>query len=109
MNMYRQGDVLLVPVDEVPTAAVAENEEKEGLVILAYGEVTGHHHRFKSGGGRRVRAYRMPNSEDRFVTLRGNSRLVHEEHDAISVPPGNYQVIIQEEYISESERRRVAD
>lgn len=107
--MYRQGDVLLVPVPDLPKNVEQEKEEKAGLVILAYGEVTGHHHRFKSGGGKRVRAYRMPNSEDRFVTLRGHGRLEHEEHDTISVPPGNYQVIIQEEYISESERRRVAD
>lgn len=107
--MYRQGDVLLVPVASIPDAATPENEERPGIVILAHGEVTGHHHRFKSGGGKRVRAYRMPNSEERFVRLRGNGRLDHEEHDPISVPPGDYKVVIQREYISPSEMRRVQD
>jgi hypothetical protein len=38
MMIYRQGDVTLVKVSEVPTAA----KELAGDVILAFGEVTGH-------------------------------------------------------------------
>jgi len=45
---YRQGDVPLVPVARIPESAV-ELPRTNGKVILAFGEVTGHHHRFESG------------------------------------------------------------
>lgn len=46
-NMYRQGDVLPVKTNEIKK----ENkvEDQNGRTILALGEVTGHHHSFKSG------------------------------------------------------------
>ena len=38
-NIFRQGDVLLVPVKEIPSGLVQTKK-----VTLALGEVTGHHH-----------------------------------------------------------------
>ena len=39
---YRQGDVLIERIAEIPTAA--EKQSKSTRIILAHGEVTGHHH-----------------------------------------------------------------
>ena len=41
----RQGDVLIWPVDTIPTAA-AEVPAHGGRLIVAHGEATGHHHSF---------------------------------------------------------------
>jgi hypothetical protein len=43
MKLYRQGDVLVQQVDEIPDGLHAVPLDK-GRVILAYGEVTGHAH-----------------------------------------------------------------
>ena len=39
---YRQGDVLIERIAEIPTTA--EKQNKSARIILAHGEVTGHHH-----------------------------------------------------------------
>ncbi len=44
--MFRQGDVVLTPLKAVPAGAVPV-DPVNGRLILAYGEVTGHHHSFK--------------------------------------------------------------
>lgn len=43
-KQYRQGDVMIERVDELP--ARARRKKDNGRVILALGEVTGHHHSF---------------------------------------------------------------
>ena len=42
-TMFRQGDVLLLPVSAIPAAATPR-QAVDGLLTLAYGEKTGHHH-----------------------------------------------------------------
>ena len=42
--MIRQGDVLIVPVEEIP-ATVEAVERENGCIILAHGEATGHAHK----------------------------------------------------------------
>src|ERR1700688_418630 len=44
--MFRQGDILIVPVDQLP-AGLKWIERENGRVILAHGEVTGHAHAIK--------------------------------------------------------------
>ena len=50
---YQQGDVLLVAVtkrvesDIKTECRIEKGGDKEGKVILALGEATGHHHRFE--------------------------------------------------------------
>ena len=106
-QIYRQGDVLLVRVDEMP--ADAKLCKVKGDVILAYGEVTGHAHRlapesvqpFAKGG------VWSPQAE-RFIRAAEGAVLRHEEHDAIPLPAGDYRVVQQVEYTPE-EIRNVAD
>ena len=104
--MFRQGDVLIVPVAKIPGDLQPVNREK-GRVILAHGEVTGHAHAIKD---KRAALFRDPKLAAIFMHVSGDSpvALEHDEHDTIQVPPGDYRVIRQREYHPE-EIRNVAD
>ncbi len=96
--MYRQGDVLLIRVDEHPKEAV-----KLPNVTVAYGEATGHHHTFERG------AVLMELDEQVWVVATESAPLAHQEHETILVDPGIYRVQIQREYEPETGSRRVFD
>ena len=103
--MYRQGDVLIVPVKSIPKSLTPVEREK-GLVILAHGEVTGHAHVIKS---EHAALFSDPQLMATFMTISDEPvALEHEEHDTITIPPGDYRVIRQREYHPE-EIRRVED
>jgi hypothetical protein len=103
-DQYRQGDVLLIAVDAVPGRAVPVPRD-QGEVVLAYGEVTGHRHAIAEP---HAELLTLPDEEmeRRFLRIVGEqARLLHEEHDPITLPPGIYQVVRQREYLpSESAR-----
>ncbi len=91
--MVRQGDVLLVPADEIPESAKPVARD-HGRVVLAYGEVTGHAHAIAAPG-----ATLLADGDDRYLRLRDAATLVHEEHGPIAIAPGAYRVVIQREYV----------
>ena len=108
MRIIRQGDVLLVPVPEMPANAAPVAAEDSRL-ILARGEATGHHHsiRFED----RVALFREDGSgAGLFLSVTGAAPAVleHQEHHALQIPPGNFEVRRQKEYHPE-EIRRVED
>lgn len=102
--MYRQGDVLIIPVDSVPSNTETVPRD-QGRIVLAYGEVTGHAHAIVA-----PYAALVAKGAERFLTVKGTKAafLRHEEHREIRLPPGNYQIIRQREYTPE-EVRNVAD
>jgi hypothetical protein len=103
--MYRQGDVLIIPVESIP-ARLEPVAREGGRVVLAYGEVTGHAHAIKAEG---AALFRDPNLVAVFMTVTGDPvALEHDEHSTIVIPPGDYRVIRQREYTPE-EIRNVAD
>lgn len=104
--MYRQGDVLIVSVSELPSD-LDQVARENGRVVLAHGEATGHAHAIKD---KRAALFRDPKLAAVFMHVTGDSpvALEHDEHDTIVIPPGNYQVIRQREY-SPEEIRNVAD
>lgn len=104
--MYRQGDVLLVPVDKVPKG-LKQVPREQGRIVLAHGEATGHAHVLE-GGEVEFLATDLEEMEGRFARVLEESELVHDEHDTITVPPGDYEVRRQREYEPE-EPRLVAD
>ena len=73
-TMYRQGDVLIVRVDEIPADAKLINRTKRG-VILAEGEVTGHAHRIAS---RHASLYRTE-SDAKYMRVMGPAPRVVEQ------------------------------
>ncbi|HZG03880.1 MAG TPA: hypothetical protein VE546_09925 [Streptomyces sp.] len=99
--MYRQGDVLIVPVDE---EALPEHvpgrpglpRDARGRMVLALGEVTGHAHAVV-GPGKLVRE--AGPFGPMLLHLPDGGRVVHEEHAAIPLPRGWYRVVRQREYV----------
>ncbi|MEV1053005.1 hypothetical protein [Streptomyces sp. NPDC049887] len=99
--MYRQGDVLIVPVAEDTVPARAEDakgepRDRRGRLVLALGEVTGHAHAV-TGPGRLFRD--AGSSGPMLLHLPEGGRVVHEEHAPIPLPMGWYRVVRQREYI----------
>jgi hypothetical protein len=102
---YRQGDVLLCAVDEIPPRAKRVPRDGD-RVVVAEGELTGHAHAFPAKG---VRLFREKGGQRTFLTVAaGGARLSHEEHGSILVPAGQYELRRQREY-SPAAPRRVRD
>jgi len=101
-HTYRQGDVLIVPVNEIP-----EGLHQTKKVTLAYGEVTGHHHSIVDGGA--VGYAQDSTGLAEYIDVTNEfADLTHQEHDTISLPAGKYRNVIQTEYTPQ-ELRNVAD
>ncbi|MBM9617377.1 hypothetical protein [Streptomyces zhihengii] len=99
--MYRQGDILIVPVAdaEVPARLAEEAGEPRdgrGRLVLALGEVTGHAHAVP-GPGRLVRE--GGEFGPQLLHLPQGGRVVHEEHAVIPLPKGWFRVVRQREYV----------
>lgn len=101
MTQYRQGDVLLKSIEEIPEGI--ELKPNKGRIILAEGEATGHAHAMSS---RNVIAKMIGVSL--YLHVLKETILKHEEHGDIKVIPGKYEVVRQREY-SPEEIRNVAD
>ncbi len=98
--MYRQGDVALVPVNYELARVVKASGKAEREVILAEGEVTGHHHRLRSTRTHGRLKTRTVNGR-RFVSCPHGATLTHEEHAAIKVDSGVYEIKQAREYTGE--------
>ena len=105
MNHYRQGDVMIRKVKAIPTDA--KRLHPEGRIILAAGEVTGHHHAIALMEGIQIEAYEKDGKT--YLHIEGGDAVLgHEEHGKITLGPGIYESWIQKEYTPE-EIRNVAD
>ncbi|MFE0457955.1 hypothetical protein ACFW1A_01680 [Kitasatospora sp. NPDC058965] len=99
--MYRQGDVLIVPVPEETAPGADRGLTKQprdvrGRLVLALGEVTGHAHAVLGPGD----LLREPGPfATAWLHLPEGGRVVHEEHAAIALPKGWYRVVRQREYL----------
>lgn len=97
---FRQGDVLLIEQD-IPRSWLPVRLSKvardAGRLVLAYGEVTGHAHVIDAPEAEATLLSDKDNQ--RFLQLVADATLVHEEHDAISVPKGTYRVVQQEQFV----------
>jgi hypothetical protein len=85
---YRQGDLLFVRQESQPTELLVM---RPGLVIVA-GEATGHAHRLTAGSILEALDGTL------YLDLPVAARVVHEEHDALTLGPGFWLVVRQREY-----------
>lgn len=102
-EVYRQGDVLIVPVDSIP-AGCKPVKRDNGRVILAYGEVTGHAHAILDEGVSQIEL----KEGERYLNAPDGATITHEEHGTIVLPEGVFLIQRQKEY-SPEEVRNVAD
>lgn len=109
-GMIRQGDILLVPIHAFPFEGdlrnhqVSRNRDKE--IIVAEGEVTGHHHKIATD---RVQRYRQGGQFFLKVANKDGAELEHDEHDTLTIPPGKYRIEHQREYKPQAAPVRVYD
>lgn len=94
---------------------IPENAKRIPLRPVALGEVTGHHHSFMSNVAEVdvAELVEMYEGEDGLTYVRvlgepGDVSLVHQEHKAQTIAPGDYEVRIQTEN-TEWGQQRVAD
>lgn len=135
MIKYQQGDVLIRKLESPITE---EKEGYDGRTVslkdkntrwnqkkrtvIAEGEVTGHAHAFNDNNNPdvsitlfkadRIWGTRMQGSDTpNYVRIEGGDAvLTHEEHNAISIPPGEYEISQVREFdYLRNETRRVVD
>jgi hypothetical protein len=99
-EQFRQGDVMVEKVPEIPADAKPVDWSKEGRVVLVHGQATGHAHALSTEKTSMVETA----AGDRFLKVEEGAELVHEEHTMIPLPAGLYQVIRQREYSPEAVR-----
>ncbi len=106
-SLYRQGDVLLVPVAALPRRTHPQ-DGPEGRHVLALGEATGHSHTM---GADRVRCFREDGTGRAFVEVPGpdHAELVLQELDPVRFEPGLYEVRLHREYRPERDPYHVMD
>ena len=88
MVWFQQGDVTIKPVEAIPAEAMPA-----GTRVLREGEATGHAHVATAAD---VQLFVL--GETLYMRVPGGTEVVHEEHKAITVPPGLYEVGAVREY-----------
>lgn len=102
MKIYRQGDVLLTEIATVPSEATKQNN-----TVLAYGEATGHSHMFPDL--KNANLFMTPAGK-KYIVLKKDSMLTHQEHNHFMVEAGTYEVTIEREYdYFDEEMKKVID
>jgi len=109
-RMAAQGDFLILRIDTLPTNVerIAPNESNH--YVVAHSE-TGHNHVMVAD---RVTAYKTTGTKDvdlyeMFLSVEAPTEINHlrsfDTHETLLVPPGNYTVRRQREYVAEGFRR----
>mgnify|MGYP001577835503 FL=1 len=97
--MFQQGDVLLFPIPEIPPGTIL------GHQTLAEGEVTGHCHEAVGEGIELIER-----EGTLYLSAPQGATVTHQEHAAITLPPGAYRVGRVREYSHfDEEARQVRD
>jgi hypothetical protein len=97
IRLCAQGDILLERVEDAALPAQVIQSARDGGVVVAEGEATGHHHRLLGS----VTMYRddaiardIPSGlyVAHVAVKSATARLVHEEHAPITLEKGTYRV-----------------
>ena len=95
--MWRQGDVFIAPIPNIPKSA----KLRPGGVLVE-GEATGHSHRVANGRTAEV----LQDGDQLFLrVLADTATIIHQEHGPIALSRGTYRVWGQREYSPEAIRR----
>jgi hypothetical protein len=98
----RQGDILIRRVAKIPKD-LQKVPLDDGRIVLAYGEVTGHAHVVLDPEEKvEFLAADVREMEQRFLRVEAEVDVVHDEHDTITLAPGDYEIVRQREYTPEA-------
>ncbi len=117
----RQGDVAvaLLPIKKLPPGCVPVSGQ-DRKIVLAFGEVTGHHHRIEDhisqDAAREIAECAIARAKlvtspvgDWYLEVSALVNLDHEEHRTLAIPPGIHELPVQVAMTTANETRRVAD
>ena len=108
MQQIRQGDVLLIRLEQTPEEFLAEFARgldwvprERGRLVLAEGEATGHAHIIDTDDAELMRRdddLLDPDAAAGLFLLVHGTDSAPLEHETLDVPPGAYRVVRQREY-----------
>ena len=87
-TLDQQGDVLLFSTDEIPESA----KLAKGLAVIHPGN-TGNNHELR-GGSFGV----FQDGDRKWLDVAEETKLTHNEHKPIALPPGKYEMRLVQEY-----------
>jgi len=99
--LYQQGDVLIEKIEAVPENTTV-TEPENGRNVLAEGEATGHFHAISSDST----VLLENDAKEMFLSVKNEATLTHNEHNAITLPIGNYKIRKVKEYDHFAEEAR---
>lgn len=109
-KMAAQGDFLILRINDIPSNVERIKPNQRGHIVVAHSE-TGHDHVMVA---ERVSAYKPAGTKDvdlyeMFLSVEAPTEInhlrSHDTHETLLVPPGNYTVRRQREYVAEGFRR----
>lgn len=92
---HRQGDIMFIPVDDIPETAKVVEEGKE--VIVAHGEGSGHTHTLASS----MPVSLLNSDVGEFIKIQEEANLKHQEHPWQTFKKddaGYYKIIRESEF-----------
>jgi hypothetical protein len=100
--LWRQGDVLFRRIPKLPQG----ERKRRASGIVAFGEVTGHTHALAEADQDVAEVWEIGGPDSLFVHIsksgisiqKGGATFVHQEHLPVTLPPGNYQVVLPRQY-----------
>jgi len=90
-KVYQQGDVYIEAIASIPSGK--KINRKNGKIVLAEGERTGHAHVIVAPKIKWIEA-----NDKRYLDASTGFTVQHEEHGTIDLPAGQYRVWQQREY-----------
>lgn len=98
---FRQGDIIVEEVNALPAGVVRVERLAGAPIVLALGEVTGHHHAIHEGAD--SADWWKDDKGNQYVTTEAPVEITHQEHGAIPLAPKKtYRVRRQVEYTPEA-------
>jgi len=96
----QQGDVLIKSIDKLPEGCMEIAREDNVLAIMR-GETTGHRHIIADTS---VKLYELKG--ELYLEVAAPATITHDEHKAIPIPEGIYQIgrVKEYDYIKDMER-----
>jgi hypothetical protein len=87
-DLRLQGDVQYQRIETLPDGLVPVKRDRQGRLVVAAGEATGHHHAIKE---RTAELFIDPETGLRFLIAPNGAVMDHEEHAPHVIEPGTYQ------------------
>ncbi len=105
MLQLQHGDVLIKQVKTLPEGVKLQDREY-GRLIVARGEATGHNHAIAEKGAS-IWLLEKDGKTQMYLEVAAPVTITHEEHKAIPIPPGIYEIgrVKEYDYVAEMERQ----